>query len=361
MQSINEQLLDNTISHQVELQGYQNHVAEKMVATLNRADRKLVSELEDALERLPPERFTVKRLERMLDEVMNLNQEVYALLEGSLKTELLDLVNFEAAYQQQLFAHVLPVELNVAGILPETVYTAAFSRPFQISKDGAVTLSQYLAGLSDHRAKLIRQSISLGYTLNEPIDKIVRTIRGTRAQNYVDGLLQAPRHHVEGMVRTAVNHFSNFTAQRFYKKNEAILNGWQFIATLDSKVTITCASLSNKVFPIGEGPIPPRHIRCRSFATPVVKSFRELGIDVDNIPASTRASMSGQVAADITFSDWLKSRPSSIQDEILGPTRARMFRANEITVDKFADTRGKVYTLDELRKRNKELFTKAGM
>jgi hypothetical protein len=57
----------------------------------------------------------------------------------------------------------------------------------------------------------------------------------------------------------------------------------------------------------------------------VVKSWKELGIDIAEMDASTRASMDGQVPEDTKYGDWLKRQSKARQDEVLGPVRAKLF------------------------------------
>lgn len=360
MATVNENLLDNAVSHAIDLQHYSNGEVRKMLAILNKADRQLSIELIAALERLPPESFTVQRLDALLQDVNKLNGGTYQSIKNEFGTDLLDLTRTEASYQYDLFQHVIPVDVSITKVAPEAVYAAAVARPFQISKDKAIDLSSYLEGLSVGRAASIRDAIKLGFVTGETTDQIVRRIMGTKSRNYADGLMESSRQHIEGMVRTSINHLSSFTAQRFYAANSDIVKGWQFVATLDGRTTITCASLSGKIFPIGQGPKPPLHVGCRSTSVAIIRSYRELGIDIDEF-VGTRSSMDGQIAADISFTDWLRSKPASFQNEILGATRGRLFRANEIEVDKFTNNKGKVYTLEELRQRNKGLFDKAGI
>jgi uncharacterized protein with gpF-like domain len=137
---------------------------------------------------------------------------------------------------------------------------------------------------------------------------------------------------------------------------------WQFLATLDGRTTVTCASLSGKTFKVGEGPQPPRHINCRSTSTPVVKSIWEaLGLSEDEIEVGTQASMDGQISADINYSDWLRSKPAAFQDEVLGASRGKLFRDGKVSIDRFTNDKGKVYSLEELRRRDAALFEKAGL
>lgn len=360
MPSVNDDLLENSISHAIDLQHYSNGEVRRMLVILNKADIQLSEQLVIALQRLPRESFTVQRLDALLVEVNKLNGGTYQSIKKEFGNDLLELTRAEASYQHDLFQSVIPIDVSISKIAPEAVYAAAVARPFQISKDKAIDLSSYLDGLSAARASSIKEAIKLGFITGETTDQIVRRIMGTKSKNYADGLMEGSRQHIEGMVRTSISHMSNFTSERFYEANSGMIKGWQFVATLDGRTTITCASLSGKVFPIGKGPKPPLHIGCRSTTVPVTKSWRELGIDIEEFK-STRASMDGQIAEDISFTQWLRSKPASFQDDILGATRGKLFRANEIEVDKFTNNKGKVYTIEELRRKNKELFEKAGI
>ena len=96
---------------------------------------------------------------------------------------------------------------------------------------------------------------------------------------------------------------------------------------------------------------PPRHFNCRSRLRPVTKSFRELGVDADEIPAGTRASMDGQVPADITFDTYLESKSETFQNRLLGRKRAELWRKNAITLTQLVDFRGYPLTLEQLESR----------
>ena len=70
--------------------------------------------------------------------------------------------------------------------------------------------------------------------------------------------------------------------------------------------------------------------------------------------------MDGQVPEDITYQTWLEKQSADRQDEILGKTKAKLFRAGE-TVDRFVDNKGRTLTIAQLRERNKALFDKLGI
>jgi hypothetical protein len=82
----------------------------------------------------------------------------------------------------------------------------------------------------------------------------------------------------------------------------------------------------------------------------VTKSFKELGIDADEIPPGTRASMDGQVPADISFDEFLTKKSDTFQNKLLGPTRAKLWRDNAITLTQLVDFRGFPLTLEQLER-----------
>ncbi len=119
-----------------------------------------------------------------------------------------------------------------------------------------------------------------------------------------------------------------------------------------------CASLDGQVFDLATGPMPPRHYNCRSSSTPILRSWEELGISANEISASTRASMDGQVPESLTYQEWLKKQPVEVQDEVLGKTKGKLFRAGGLSLDRFVDFKGDVYTLDQLRLSEQAAFAK---
>ncbi|WGK60518.1 phage minor head protein [Halopseudomonas sp. SMJS2] len=361
MATANDRLADLAIGHQIYLQRYGGGVARKIISLLNRVDADLYRQLGDALERLPPERFTVQRLDQLLVGVQRLNADAYRAVGEELDTALLELAGYEASWQHRAISSVLPSvvaeQLTLNTVTASQAHAAAMARPFQ-----GKLLREALAGIEQARAFRIRDTIRMGFVEGQTIDQMVRRLRGTRALGYADGLMEVDRRGAEALVRTAVNHTANYARQALYEGNADIVEEWEFVATLDGRTTLTCAGLSGKTFKIGTGPQPPRHWGCRSASVPVLKSAWEaLGLSKSEIDPGVRASMDGEVAGDISYGPWLKSKPAAFQDEVLGPERGKLFREGGLTVDRFTDQRGKVYTLDELRKRDADAFEKAGI
>ena len=355
MATANEKLQIAAIDHSFDGIRYQNQVVYKVIALLNRTDKDLFIQLTAALQQLPVSQFTVERLDSLLASVRQINAVAYQKIRHELSAELAELVAYEQGYQHQLFQNTLPVTFEVAAVPVAHVVSSAMARPFQ-----GWLLSEWMAGLEAEKSAKIRDAIRIGYVEGQTIPEMVTRLRGTKAKQYQDGILEITRRNAETIVRTAVSHTANHTRQKFYEANDDLVKGVKWVATLDSRTTPVCQSRDGKVYPVDSGPRPPAHFGCRSSTTPVLKSFRELGIDLKEFPEGTRASLDGQVPANVTYNEWLKGKDAKFQDGVLGPTRGKLFREG-MPVDRFVNKAGDRLTLDELRKRDAEYFMKAGL
>ena len=97
---------------------------------------------------------------------------------------------------------------------------------------------------------------------------------------------------------------------------------------------------------------PPRHWGCRSVLIPLLKSFRELGVNRDEIPPSTRSSLDGQVAEDLSFNDFLKGKSKTFQNDLLGEGKAQLWRDGKISLTDLLDQKGRPLTLEQLKERH---------
>lgn len=361
MATANEKLLDETIGHAVNLSRYSNGVVRRIIALLNRSDKDLFAQLTAALERLPPESFTVQRLDRLLVEVNRLNAQAYAAAGEELDRALLELAGYEAQHQHRMIASVLPAQvaeaLTLTSVTAGQAYAAAASRPFQ-----GKLLKEALGGIEAAKAVRIRDAIRMGFVEGETVQQMVRRLRGTRALNYTDGLLAIDRRGAEALVRTAVNHTANFAGQAVFDANRDIVQEVIWVSTLDGRTSSVCQARDGDVFPVDKGPRPPAHFNCRSRMAPVlVSAWEALGLSRDEIDEGSRSSMDGQIPASTTFQQWLKDKPAEFQDEVLGSTKGRLFRSGGMSLDRFVDSKGRSYNIDELRKRDAAAFKRAGL
>ena len=84
-----------------------------------------------------------------------------------------------------------------------------------------------------------------------------------------------------------------------------------------------------------------------------------MGIALDKAPEGARASLTGTVRGRPTYGQWLRAQGAEIQNEALGPARAKLFRKGGLKIEQFTDRKGRAFTLDELRRREADAFSRA--
>lgn len=371
MATVNERLRDAAISRAIDLRLYSNGVVRRMMALLHRVDAELAVELTRVLERLPADSFTVERLERLLVSVREINRQLYVQVHGELQSAMRGLAEVEAPYQFELFSRVVPepvqVRFPIVGLAVEQVYVAALSRPFQ-----GRLLADWAANLEAGTLEVVRNTVRLGYIEGQTTQQIVRRLIGTRANRYADGTLQRSRREVTAVVHTALAHLSQTVRNEMYAANADLVHNIQWISTLDSRVTEICRIRADKLYTaVGHKPVGHRipwlggpgaaHFNCRSTSIPIIRSWRELGFASDELPVGTRASMDGQVPANVTFAEWLRAQSAERQDRVLGVTRGRLMRQGKLRLADFYTDTGRWLTLDELRAVSAEAFARAGI
>jgi SPP1 gp7 family putative phage head morphogenesis protein len=249
---------------------------------------------------------------------------------GKVRESLYEIATVEAGWQEGAIRRAVS-PLSLKTLLPPTraIRSAVISKPFS----GDV-MRRWFRGLSSNAATLVDRAVTTGVVNGDPIDTIVRRVTGTRT---APGALKQSKRQVQTVVRTAVNHAVTQAREQTFQANAELLKGEQWLSTLDAITSLICADLDGEVFPLDSGQRPPAHPNCRSQMIPVLKSWKELGIDLPQAPPGTRASMNGQVSAKLTYKQWLRDQPVTIQNEVLGPARAKLFRANKIPGNRFTD------------------------
>lgn len=170
-------------------------------------------------------------------------------------------------------------------------------------------------------------------------------------------LLGSSRRGAETLVRTAVMKVHDKAQELFRDENLDLLKGEKHLSTLDTRTSEVCRVRDGLAWDLDKKPIgdhsvpyarPPLHPNCRSTLILITKSWKELGLDMDEIPESTRASMDGQVKASLTYEDWLKNKTPEQQNAILGNGKADLWRKGVITFRDMLDQSGRPLTLKQL-------------
>lgn len=349
-QTANEDLLDAAVRHQIRLGALSNGIFRKISALLTQADAELIQKIATKTNGT----FTKRRLEALLVSIRAQNLEAQAAIAGELRTDLTDLSEFEAEWAVNSIKQAVPIRLDVVSPTPVTLRALVTSDPI-----GGSLFKEVIDDWGRARSRRIRESIRMGVVQGETIDQMVRRVRGTRARQFQDGVLAISRRGAQAIVRTSVNAVSSKARELVYEENDDLVKGVRWVSTLDGRTTAICRARDGRIWPAGEGPRPPAHWACRSTTVPVLKSWRQMGIDEDEATPATRASLNGQVPGDITYGPWLRKQPREFVNEVMGQQKGALFLDGKLPIDRFVDRAGNELTLNQLQTRERAAWTRA--
>lgn len=392
-QTANEALRDAMVRHQVQLQRFSAGVVKKIVELLNATEQDIAAQIRERLLNstgldTPAD---VNRLNRLLKSLEALRTSAFDNLTQELNDQLIALAQAEP----RLLAHQLdvtsPVILDLALPSVDRLKAIVSSQPFE-----GRTLKEWASTLQSQDKARLEGEIRKGMTAGEDSATIARRLVGSARLAGQDGVLQITRQNAASIARTAINHVSNQARRQFINLNKDVLDEEMFVATLDARTTPICRSLDGNIYDVGKGPIPPLHWGCRSLRVAVFggqalgsrpmkastekQLLREFaaqeGIEApasrDDLPHGSKGrfdafarkrvrELTGTVPASTTYQEWLTSQSAQFQDDVLGPTRAKLFRDGGLTLDKFVNRAGDEINLAQLATLQAAAFKAAGL
>lgn len=384
----NEYLRDALVRHQVNLQRAGQTTAREVVSVLDRSVddvRRLIRERLDGLvgERLDISEGTgaLRRLQFLEDRIAQVRRASMDDATATLLDRMEELVRNEADFVLTSIEAAVPVVLDLASPSDRVLRALVRESPFR-----GRTMSDWASRMEDSELDRVNTSIRIGMVEGDDIPTITGRV--------MDGI-QVTRNQAEAISRTAVNHYSNEARQLAYDENPGLVEVEVYTATLDDRTSDECAGLDGTEFPVGEGEMPPLHWNCRSVRVPVVGELQgdrpfkssteedlvgeyarenDLG-DVtsrDDLPRGTRGAyddfarsrvreLTGAVPATTTYSDFLGRQSAAFQEEVLGKTKAKLFRDGGLELRRFVNRQGDSLTLGELARRDRDAFVRAGL
>lgn len=200
---------------------------------------------------------------------------------------------------------------------------------------GGVRWADRVADYVTENEEAIRQIFHDGIATGLATDEIARKISGE-----VDtGFSSAYR-----LARTEISRVQSEASKAFFKANDDVLQGWQFMAAIDDRTCPVCMEIDRreKVYKFGTGPDIPVHPNCRCVAVPVLKSWEDMGIDDEDLPEGLKVLLDGDPAelrgSNSTFGDFFCQFSQRAQMDILGSVGAfKAYRAGKLKIESFRD------------------------
>jgi len=262
----------------------------------------------------------------------------------TLATDLQELALSEASFVQSTINASATIEILKKLPKDSTLLRIANAPIYQ----GSTVLEAFSLEnekLKQRVASQIRLAVMNGESIPE-INKRLQTAIG------------ATYNEAEKIARTATSGLVNRVRDEVYKENEDIFKGYQWVATLDGSTRVEHFIRDGLQWDLNHNPIGhdlkweevPFGYNCRCIIIPILKSYKELGLNTKEITGLTRSSLDGSVPQKQTATKWFETKGSEFQEKFLGKGRYELFKDGKITLRDLIDKNGEILTIKELEK-----------
>ena len=343
--------LTRNVQWRYRLDQYEDAVIADMLKTVRAA----VADVQKQLfmgEDVPRADVLVQELEALSAGLRNrLGEDV-----ADMATEAL---NYSAVEHQSILS------INGAASINTVALSAEQFRAFMASPaTGGVSLPAWVdAAWGNAVTEQVKRNLNIAVLQGESYQKAVRGLLDSTIADFTE-------REAVTIARTYIQTANVAAQMAVYEANDDLVKGWRWSSVLEPGYSKTgrgtclrCASLDQSQFKIGEGPPIPLHPRCRCVALPVMKSWRELGLDRDELDAAIRPYTirpdvnidaggmrtiieSGRHQGD--YASWFEKQGRAFQQNVVGPGRLELLDSGKVRFEDLVDSQGRQRTLKEL-------------
>jgi SPP1 gp7 family putative phage head morphogenesis protein len=267
-----------------------------------------------------------KYFDELLENIIKQNPVVFQLDTTKLFVKISSQVKRDAvsiAFTESKKAAAALLDIG-GNELPRSLSVARLKQIYEGDAIQGLTVDQWFAHNRRKLEQRIRVEIATGRAKGETAAQIK-----ARVQN---NAISPSVRQIEALSRTATNNLHNAAIWETGEANPKLTRGYRLIVTFDRRTSQICIAYGkrNQVYPYApSSPRPPFHFGCRTLIQPVL-----IG-DENKKP--------------VDAGDWLKRQDKKLQDEILGPRRADLFRRGKLDLSELIRSDGSLASLAEIR------------
>ena len=332
--SINDDILSRELKHRALLSLYEKKLDNDLTKVMSSHKKRLVNSA------LKNGNKSVNALNRALTLE---TRKTYRKIYRNGITELKALASTSSKF------HSNTLKQSLGKVYRSKVYTGLKVNDLIINSAG--TYSEQIASISLAQQRRIKDVVKRGMIDNLAVNKIADNVGRS---------IDLPSAQLKTLSRTAITETSSNISNATYKLNEDVIDGYQYVATLDSRTSLICGRLDGKVFRLDDktGVRPPQHFNCRSTTVPIVKSYEDLRDTkssriskrrLKRISKSKRASFNGQVPSETNFAKFLSEQNNDFKLAVLGnKRRVDIFNTGKLKFTQFSTKDGKLVSISRL-------------
>jgi len=332
MANISSQLADIAILRSLLLQKVSNGLSSQVSGAYQNIIDSIAQDIRGA------NKITLRNMSKTIAEL----KERFEVDISFLKPELEDLAVTESAFALNSVNATANFDI-FSKVPPESTIRNIVAVSLMSDGRRARKIDEWFSGidakmLSDIEA--VVQNGVIGGQTNHQISQTLANIMGTS------------RHHAETIAITATSHVSSEARMAVYEANDDVLKGYTRLETFDDKICEICLNADGNFYKINEKKPPAQlHFRCRGMYKPELKSWRDMGIDMDEISEGTRSSLDGYVSGKVDAIEWIEGKGAKFQKDYLGKGRYDLYKSGKIKFNDLVTNRGRILTVKELREK----------
>ena len=372
------QIRRGTWDARASVQGIANTVADMLTKTIGEQDPAMMAMLQGELRTIrgwiiaqnksPKVIFEkLQDVHRQIAEFQYRGVENAAEIMRVQATEFADVIARHEAKALEVMLNERNIRQKRINILSDRQIENMFFKPFVQGR----TIEQWFTKLKHDNANAIFYAVQKGIVDGLTLNSIMQVIRGTKANDFKDGILSHTKVKAEMLARTCINAVANQSRLEMYKANDDVIDGVRWLATLDHRTCMICGAYDRKIWTpdkISEVVTPPAHISCRCILIPHIdigdgvdrpaeaENFDKLaqeayekkypGKKYDDLSYEYRRKLRygaikeygrdkayKKMPYNTTFADYLKSQPESFQKEWLGAKRYEMYKDGKLPLE----------------------------
>lgn len=265
--------LKSLIEFQTKLQGVANSVSKDMVSALDASDRELLETIQKGLAKP----FTGKSLKESYERLQKICEQVTSIRKKAIENAKIVMKKNGEKIADKLSAQACEnlkksTKKKIKPVPKKKLDDIIKYQPFQ----GRTIEDWFQSWTESDKNRIvsaIQQAVNEGITLQKAINLIRGTINPNTGKRE-GGVLDVSRSSASMIARTITNGVANEARLATLDENDDVIDGYQFLATLDGRTSFICASLDGKIWRKDEREQvkrPPLHPNCRSTLIPYIE------------------------------------------------------------------------------------------
>lgn len=312
--------------------------------------------------------FGQDRLDKLISEIRTIIRDEYQRL---YKLERAHLIEAGTA-ERVVIPHTVAVSMGVSRSTGLSLVKPVDGNPVReiidqrvitANANDAARMREFFEREAANHYRRAAGTLRQAFAQDETITQMI-----TRLKN----LTEIQARETASLVRTGYNHVINQLRIETMQRNSHLFRGVIAITVLDGRTSKICISRSRGMWDLNTGrPLPespvqmsfpgptPWHIGERTQLYPLTRDVREVGRMGDSdvkraisgLTKEQRELLSVNPPDDETYTQWLRRQSRDVQNQVLGPTRRKMWLNGELELTDLVNQRGRPLTLEQLRKK----------